>query len=122
MNIFDLFDINKPVSETLSAQSGWKDFSNYFMFLTLKNGGCSKSSSGALNVVFPSHFEEDFTISVELGGYDTQTFSRHDYVSAETEQSLKELLIERFETERLEQLDSKEGNEEDENVFSASMD
>ena len=122
MNIIELFDINKPVSETLSPQSSWRDFSNYFMFLTLNNGGCSKLSSGYLNIVFPSHFEDELTINVELGGYDTQTFSRHDYVSGQTEECVKSTVIERFENERVVQLEDNQSNQEEDHIFSASMD
>ena len=100
MNIVDMFSLESETKNILTVQSSWVDFSHYFMFLTLKNGGCSKSSSGSLSLLFPTHFKNVGEIQAELGGYDTQTMARHEYVKATSETELKEKLILIFEKER----------------------
>ena len=100
-NMINAYDIKEPVQKSLNINSSWLDFSHYFMFLTLKNEGCTKSSSGSLTISFPQHFQKDFNIIAELGGYDCKTLSRHHYIEGSNEIELKETLIKLFEAERI---------------------
>ena len=73
MNIFDAYDLEKPVSnylgESLESLS-WESIADYLMFLTLKNGGCSKMSSGEISVRWGQRWSKDEArnIQVEIGG------------------------------------------------------
>lgn len=100
MNIFDMFNIEHNCSQYINENSTWTDISHYLMFLTLKNGGCSKSSSGAIKIYFPTHWDEDMEISVEIGGYDMPNMSRHEEFSAKTETELKKQIITKLEQAR----------------------
>lgn len=95
------YDIKEPVQKFLSINSSWLYFSHYFMFLTLKSGGCTKIGSGSMSIVYPQHFEKQFNINVELGGYDSKTLKRHHHVQGSNEIELKNKLIELFEVERV---------------------
>lgn len=103
-SIVDLFDVTQGVATILSAASPWSEFSRYFMFLTLKAGGCSKSSSGEMTITYLSSWtEDDQAITVTLGGYDSQTLKRsHDITvrGMNAELRLKEMLLDLFEKER----------------------
>lgn len=99
-----MFSMDMPVSQVLTTHDQWVKFSHYFMFLTLKNGGCSKSTSGTLSITYPTHWDDKVGVHVELGGYDTQTMSRHTYFESSDEVSMKQKLIEVFEVERQAQL------------------
>ena len=101
MKISETFSIEQPAQWWLSEENNWTIFSHYFMFLTLKNGGCSKTDSGSLNITFPSHWEKSMEITATLGGYDSKTLPRSHYVVDSSEKNLKIKLIDLFEKERL---------------------
>jgi hypothetical protein len=102
MSVYEMFDINHCANAYLDKNEPWKTFSHYFMFLTLRNGGCHKMSSGTLQISFPQHWEEaEQRIEISLGGYDCRTMSRHENFIAATEEEAKEKLMVMFEKERL---------------------
>lgn len=102
MSIYDMFDINHCANAYLDKNEPWKTFSHYFMFLTLRNGGCHKTSSGILQIGFTQHWEgHDQMVEISLGGYDCRTMNRHENFMASSEEAAKEKLMEMFEQERL---------------------
>lgn len=101
MTIYGQFELTSKISDYINEHSSWKSISDYIMFLTLKNGGCSKSSSGSLHIHFPTHWDDDFLISAEIGGYDMPNMSRHEYFSAKSEEELKIIIITKLEEARI---------------------
>lgn len=103
--------LDKSVNVELSVKSSWGDFSSYFQKLIDANGEPRmRSTSGMLTI----QYLPDGKMEAEIGGYDTLTICRHHYVSAETEEGLKEQIIEIFEKERLQLLYEEENEEEEE--------
>lgn len=100
-----IFDINVKASHVLSEESSWKDLWLYFYgLIDSQKEPRMKSSSGILTIQYMPYGD----IQAELGGYDTLSMSRHEYVSAPTELELKVKIIALFERERLALLDREE--------------
>lgn len=116
MNIFDAYDLEKPVDNYLGQSVDslpWESISDYLMFLTLKNGGCSKMNSGEIAVRWGQRWstEDPRKILVEVGGYDLTTGSRHQIFEGNSEPEVKAAIIAFLEKERQAQL-SKDSNDE----------
>lgn len=111
MDIYQQFTLDVDNSLTINKNSSWTDISNYIMFLTLKNGGCNKSSSGSLQLHFPTHWDQDFIISAVVGGYDMPNMNRHEDFSAKSEAELKTIIILKLEEARKMILEEKIMNE-----------
>lgn len=94
--------LNQTVEDVLTKESSWKAFWEYFAFLVdSQEEPRMKSCSGMLTVQYMPQGD----MQAELGGYDTLTMKRHEYVCAQTEEALKEKIIVLFETERKELLE-----------------
>lgn len=105
MSLDTKFNLQSAVSEVLSPSSSFAEFAKYFMWLTLKNGGCSKMASGTLSINYGQFWEEQKQeMSIELGGYDCLTMSRHHVINISAgpflEDRAKIALIDVFEKER----------------------
>jgi len=99
------FDINVKANHVLSEESSWKDFWLYFYgLIESQEEPRMKSSSGMVTI----HYMPYGDIQAELGGYDTLSMNRHEYVSAPSEVELKVKIIALFERERLELLNREE--------------
>lgn len=109
MNIFDAYDLEKTVDNYLGQSADslpWESIADYLMFLTLKNGGCSKMSSGEIAVRWGQRWnmEDPRKILVEVGGYDLTTGSRHQIFEGNSEAEVKAAIIVFLEKERQAQL------------------
>lgn len=99
------FDITVKTSHVLSKESSWKAFWSYFYgLIEAQEEPRMKSSSGMLTIQYMPCGD----MQAELGGYDTLSMSRHEYVSAPTEKELKIKIIALFEKERLALLEREE--------------
>lgn len=99
------FNIAVKTISVLSTESSWKDFWFYFHELIESQEEPSmKSCSGMLTIQYMPYGD----MQAELGGYDTLSMSRHEYVLAPTEVELKVKIIALFERERLALLEREE--------------
>jgi len=123
MNIIDICELEKPASNYLGDPNSvmamnalsWETIADYTMFLTLKNGGCSKMSSGQISVTWGQRWAttEARTVQADLGGYDLITGSRHQNFEAKSELELKIQIVKFLEQERLAQLQDQENSEKE---------
>lgn len=112
--ISSMFLLDTSSSNYITKASSWKEISDYLMFLTLSNGGCSKSSSGSLSILFEAHWtQSDGKVFAEIGGYDLQLGSRHTHFEAQSEDELKEQILEFLEKERVAQVCCKDTSDDD---------